>query len=80
MTDIPDDPFDRDDMNDIYGRFHAEQINDALGDARKEIDDAVRSIIVLTERLQPLMPALAVINLVSSMAVGTAVAQVYRDG
>lgn len=79
MSDI-EDPFDGDEMNDIYGRFHADQMNAAVDEAQGELDDAVRTIVVLAERLRQLMPAVAVVNLISSMAVGTAVSQVFGDG
>lgn len=73
----PEDPFDEHETLDVFRDHMAGQLDGAVDQAQEEIDVAVAAIAVLTRKLRDLIPPLAVINLVSSMAVGTAVSETY---
>lgn len=75
----PADPFDADEMARIHADLVSEQVNDAIVEAQEEVDRAVEAIGELTARLRTLIPRAAVINFVTSVAVGTAVMAVYED-
>jgi hypothetical protein len=73
----PIDPFDDDEMVDIVHQFAADQVNGAVSEASEEINVAVTALEVLTARLLELIPGPAAVNLVTSMALGTAMSAAY---
>jgi hypothetical protein len=75
----PIDPFDDDEMVDLVHQFAADQVNGAVSEASEEINDAVTALETLTARLLELIPRPAVVNLVTSMALGTAITATYGD-
>lgn len=76
----PDDPFDADEMQDIYRNHDADCIYGAVEEAQTELDDAAHAIAVLTEKLRELIPPAAVVNLVSSVALSAALNGAYGGG
>lgn len=73
----PDDPFEEDEVYDIVHDAMTSQINTALATCEHEIDAAVRAVSALAEKLHETIPPSAVMNLVMSMAVGTALGATY---
>lgn len=74
----PDDPFDEDETADIVDDVVSDQVASAVGDAQDELADVSLAITRLTARLVELIPPAAVIQLVTSVAVGTAVKEAYE--
>lgn len=73
----PHDPFDDDETSEIYNDAVGEQIVGALDDVQDEVDAATLAIAELAIRLGEKIPPAAVINLITSVAVGTAVKETY---
>lgn len=78
MTD-PHDPFEDGDVERIYSEVMSGQINDAVAESHEELDRAVSALDTLTAKLRTLIPPAAVINFITSLAVGTAVSAVYEN-
>jgi polysaccharide pyruvyl transferase WcaK-like protein len=75
----PSDPFDEDEMQDIVRQVDADRVYGAIDEAQEEIGNAVTAIEVLVARLHQLIPAAAIVSLITSMAVGTAIEGTYGD-
>lgn len=73
----PHDPFDDDEMDFIVSDAFGDQIADAVAGAQGELDDLTVAVVRLSARLGELVPAAAVINLVTSVAVGAAIKETY---
>lgn len=73
----PFDPFDDDDVSRIVNDFGTGKIHEAIAASQDELDGAVEAVAMLTHKLHSFLPPSAVISLVSSMAVDTAVTNVF---
>jgi hypothetical protein len=76
----PLDPFDEEEMDEIVRRLDADRVYGAIDQANEEVACAVAALEALTARLQQLVPPAAVVSLITSLAVGTALTGTYGEG
>jgi hypothetical protein len=75
----PLDPFDDEEMDEIVRRLEAQRVYGAIDEANEEVASAVAALEALTARLQQLVPRAAVVSLITSLAVGTALSGTYGE-
>lgn len=79
MSDLAD-PFDDDEMQEIYRHHDADSIYGAVDEAQDELHDATSALAVLTDKLRGMIPPAAVVQLVTTLAMSAAINGTYGDG
>jgi tRNA nucleotidyltransferase (CCA-adding enzyme) len=75
----PLDPFDDEEVTDIVRRLEAQRVYGAIDEANEEVAQAVAALETLVARLGELCPRAAVVSLITSLAVGTALSGTYGE-